>query len=90
MLPCLNKSLFGVDCTGCGAQRALVALIRGDFHAAFDLYPAIFTLALFAGFLIVNLFIKFKYDYTIKMALIFINAAIIGISYIIKMFHFFN
>ena len=90
MLPCLNKSLFGVECTGCGAQRALIALFKGEFQAAFDLYPAIFTLSLFAGFLMINLVVKFKHDYTIKIAFIIVNAAIIGVSYIAKMIQFFN
>ena len=44
MLPCLNKKLFGVDCLGCGIQRALSLLIHGEFIAAFKMYPAIYTL----------------------------------------------
>ena len=31
MLPCLNKTLLGVECTGCGAQRAVVLLFQGEF-----------------------------------------------------------
>ncbi len=42
MLPCLNKELFGVDCIGCGIQRATVLLFRGEFIAAFKMYPAIY------------------------------------------------
>ncbi|MGA8853563.1 MAG: DUF2752 domain-containing protein [Christiangramia sp.] len=85
MLPCLNKTLFGVDCTGCGTQRALVFLFHGEFLKAFDMYPAIYSLAVLFIFLIFNLFFKFKNDYNIKMGLIIFNAVIIGISYIIKM-----
>lgn len=85
MLPCLNKKIFGVECLGCGIQRATVFLFKGDFTAAFATYPAIFTLFILAAFLIFNLFVKFKYDTKIKIALIFINVLIIIVSYIIKM-----
>ena len=44
MLPCLNKQLFGIDCLGCGAQRALVLVFQGEFTAAFKMFPAIYTI----------------------------------------------
>lgn len=87
MLPCLNKQLFGIECLGCGIQRATVLLFKGDFILAFKMYPAIYTLFLLAVFLIFNLFIKFKHDYTIKMGLIFLNVSIVVVSYFIKIFN---
>ena len=90
MLPCLNKSLFGVDCTGCGAQRAVVLLFRGEFLQAFHMYPAIYSLAILLLFLLFNLFYKFKFDYNIKIGLIIFNAVVIGGAYIFKMIHIFN
>ncbi len=85
MLDCMNKKIFGVECLGCGIQRATALLFRGEFVAAFKMYPAIYTLILLAGFIIFNFFVKFKYAFQIKVALIFINIAIIIISYAIKM-----
>jgi hypothetical protein len=85
LLPCINKKIFGIECLGCGIQRATVLLFRGEFIAAFKMYPAIYTLILLLGFLIVNIFVKFKYDKKIKIALILINIAIIVISYALKM-----
>jgi len=84
MLPCLNKQLFGVDCLGCGIQRATILLFNGEFLLAFKMYPAIYTLFFLALFLIFNLFIKFKYDYGIKMGLIALNVIVIVISFLIK------
>lgn len=50
MLPCVNKSFFGIACPGCGTQRALVFLLQGEFSAAFQMFPAIYTtLALFGA-----------------------------------------
>ena len=65
MIPCLNKKLLGFECLGCGGQRALSLLFHGEFVAAFKIYPAIYTLILFALFIILNLFYKFKKYYFI-------------------------
>lgn len=85
MFSCLNKQLFGLDCPGCGAQRALVLVLQGEFAAAFKIYPAIYSLLLLLFFLIINLFLKFKADWHVKTALIILNALIIGAAYIYKM-----
>lgn len=84
MLPCVNKMIFGVECPGCGAQRALVMVFKGEFSAAFHMYPAIYTLLLLLLFLAVNLFVKFKRDWHIKAGLIIINATIIVVAYLYK------
>jgi hypothetical protein len=47
IFPCLSKTLFGVECLGCGFQRSLILLLQGNFTAAFEMYPAIFTSLLF-------------------------------------------
>ncbi len=90
MLPCLNKTLFGVDCTGCGAQRATVFLFQGEFLKAFHMYPAIYSLLVLLLFLLFNLFVKFKYDYSIKIGLILLNALIMAGAYIFKMYQIFQ
>ena len=84
MLPCLNKQLFGIECLGCGIQRATLFFLKGEFLMAFKTYPAIYTLFLLALFLIFNIFKKFKYEYNIKMGLIVLNVIIVVTSYLIK------
>lgn len=90
MLPCLNKQLFGIDCLGCGAQRALVLVFQGEFVAAFKMFPAIYTLFILLLFLISNLFLKFKSDWLIKISLIVLNAMVIVGAYIYKMSFLIN
>lgn len=85
MLPCLNKQLFGIECLGCGIQRAAALLFKGEFIAAFKMYPAIYSLFVLVAFLLLNLALKFKYATQIKILLISLNIVIIVISYIIKM-----
>lgn len=89
MLPCLNKQWFGIDCLGCGAQRALLLVFNGEFTAAWKMFPAIYSILLLLSFLMVNLFIKFRYAYTIKITLIILSAFIIIAGYIFKMSHIF-
>ena len=90
MFTCLNKKIFGIECLGCGAQRATALLFRGEFLAAFKMYPAIYTLLLLAGFIILNFFVKMRYAMQIKIGLVILNAVIIVVSYILKMSNYFN
>lgn len=43
MIPCISKTLFGIECLGCGFQRALLLLVQGNYRAAFEMYPAIYS-----------------------------------------------
>ncbi|WP_255493216.1 DUF2752 domain-containing protein [Flavobacterium sp. SOK18b] len=47
MLPCLSKTIFGIECLGCGFQRALLLLIQGNLTEAFKMYPAVYSSILF-------------------------------------------
>ena len=65
---CLIKSNTGVDCPGCGMQRSIVALLRGDLGEAWDMYPPIFPLLV--TFLLIIFALTFrKYDWRGKALL---------------------
>ena len=85
MIPCFNKTFLGMECMGCGGQRAFWALIHGDFVAAFKFYPAIYPLIIFGVFLILSQFYKIKYAEKIKLILVIINIAIILGNFLIKL-----
>ncbi len=89
MLPCLNKKLFGIDCVGCGMQRAVVLLFKGEFTAAFHMYPAIYPLLILLAFIGLNFFVQFKNDGLVKTSLMIITAVTMIASYVIKMKIFF-
>ena len=86
MIPCLNKKLFGVDCLGCGMQRSLLHVFRGEFIEAFKMYPAIYTIMLFFALVIYNFFFKRKVKSKIIYSLAILNIIIIIISYIYKIY----
>ena len=37
MFPCISKTLFGIECLGCGFQRSLHLLFQGNIEAAFTI-----------------------------------------------------
>ncbi|MFT4575342.1 MAG: hypothetical protein ACI9SI_000246 [Polaribacter sp.] len=86
MLPCLNKKLFGFDCLGCGMQRSLLFILKGDFIEAFKMYPAIYTILLFFILVAYNFFFKKKVNLKIIYSLAVLNIIIIISSYIYKMY----
>lgn len=84
MLPCITKKYFGFECLGCGTQRAAALLLKGEFAEAFYMYPAIYTLILFLGFLLLS-FIDKKRNYKkIIIGLAILNGIIMIISYTYK------
>ena len=88
MLPCMNKSLFGIECFGCGTQRALLLVFKGEFVQAFYTFPAIYTTILF--FVIIGLhFLDKSRDYhKVIIFLAILNAIIMIISYFYKQTNF--
>ncbi|MDD2987248.1 DUF2752 domain-containing protein [Flavobacterium sp.] len=86
MIPCVSKTFFGIECLGCGIQRAIVLLFQGDFVAAFYMYPALFPLVLFLGTVAISLIhTTKKYGFWIKL-LGFITLTVMVISYFYKHF----
>lgn len=54
MLPCMHKSIFGVECLGCGIQRSLFLIAKGEFAKAFRVYPPIYSLLVFLFFILLH------------------------------------
>lgn len=84
MLPCFTKKLLGFDCPGCGLQRSVTFLIQGDYIAAFEMYPAIYTIVSLFAFLLADAFFKIKYANKIIITLMTSSVALILINYILK------
>lgn len=87
MLPCVNKKLFGVDCFGCGTQRSLALLLKGDFSGAFQMFPAIYTTLLFFVFIALHFLDKSRNYTKFIIGLAIANAVIMVVSYFYKVTH---
>lgn len=84
MLSCPTKKFLGIECFGCGTQRALLLVAQGKFSEAFHMFPAIYTLILFLCVVLLN-FIDKKRNYsTALISLAIINTTIMVVSYFIK------
>lgn len=90
MLPCLNKKLFGIDCPGCGLQRATVKVVKGEFKEAFYQFPPIYTTIAFLVVVVIHFLIKKKVTSKILIALAIVNTIIMIVAYFIKMNNFLN
>ncbi len=84
MLPCPIKKFFGIECFGCGTQRAIVMVFEGRFAEAFHMFPAVYTLLLFFATVGLN-FVDKKRNYgTLLVILAAMNAVIMVVSYFYK------
>lgn len=87
MLPCGFKAIFGIDCPGCGFQRSVFALLKGDLHSSLSLYPATIPILITALFLLVDVKFRLKQRGMIKTVLFIMVFSIVVLSYSLKMYH---
>ncbi len=85
-LPCLFKKYFHIDCPGCGFQRSIIALLKGNIAKSFLLFPTTIVFMIF----FIGLFINNKYQFADSK--VFLNAGLLLIfttftgSYLFKFF----
>ena len=84
--PCFYKKYIGIECPGCGMQRALIELLKGNFIDSLKIYPALLPTIFLIVFLILHLILKFKNGaFVLKISFIF-TVLIIIINFIVKLF----
>jgi hypothetical protein len=83
MLSCQWKEV-GLECTGCGLQRSVIHLLRGEFTEALVVYPAIYTLIVMFAFLGIHLKFNFAKGAEVLKWLFVLNVAIIVVHYFLK------
>ncbi len=90
MLPCFYKSIVGIDCPGCGMQRAFILLLEGEFVASLKMYPPLIPILIMFAFLLLHLVKKFEKGGTILKYLFLLNTSIIFFNYLYKMIILFQ
>lgn len=86
LLKCHFNSLFGINCFGCGMQRAIIALLKGDIIESIEQYPALIPMIALFIYLFLHLIFHFKNGAKILKILFIFCLFIIIISYIYKSF----
>jgi hypothetical protein len=90
LLPCPSKYFFGLDCPGCGMQRSMLDLLKGDIAGSLKMYPGLLPILFTLVFMVLHLRYKFRNGaMTLQYAYI-ISAVIVVASFIIKQIQFFN
>ncbi len=87
LLACPFKKLTGIDCPGCGLQRSIVSLLKGDIVASLKFYPPTFSLLVLLVFALFHLKFDFKNGALIIKTLYILTTVIIIINYIYKVYH---
>jgi hypothetical protein len=88
LIPCYSKKLFGIDCFGCGIQRALVMLIQGDFKGALYMYPAIFPMLVFFIFIGIQLIDKNRNYHKIIVSVGILSTITMVCAYFYKLLYY--
>lgn len=84
-LPCFYKKFFGMECPGCGMQRSIIELLKGNFWESFKLYPALATTIILFIYLILHVIFKFQNGAKYLLVIFIVNTFIILLNYIIKL-----
>jgi hypothetical protein len=84
MLSCPSKKFLHIDCPGCGLQRSIISLLKGDILNSLHVYPATIPILTTLVFLVFHL----KNQYTngalyLKILYVFCSS-IVAIHYIYK------
>lgn len=81
---CAFKEFTGMDCPGCGMQRAFIELLKGNVWESLQYYPGLIPMMVTLIFLALHLLFKFKHG-ALVLKIMFIFTVIVTVStYIIK------
>jgi hypothetical protein len=86
LLACPFKDHTGLDCPGCGLQRAVLALAKGEIGNSFQLYPAAMPMIALVLFIPAHLKFDFKHGALLIKLTYGLIASIIILNYIYKIY----
>lgn len=82
---CFFKSHFGIDCPGCGMQRAFIALLKGNLSESIHYHPALIPFMLTVAVVLIQIKIKHPKGGLLALWLFIITSAITVINYTLKL-----
>ena len=81
---CSFQEHTGVSCPGCGIQRSIIALLKGDFAESILLFPALLPLLGMFAFLGIHLVFNLKHGALLLKIFYITNAFLIVGSFFYK------
>jgi len=84
LTPCFFKSHFGIDCPGCGMQRAFIALLKGNLFESLHHHPALIPFIFTVIVVLIQLKLKHPKGGLLVLWLFIITSLITVINYTLK------
>lgn len=84
LLACPIKSATGIDCPGCGMQRAFIFLFKGELKQSFIAHPSVIPMLVMFSFLLIHLRFKFRKGAYVIVGLFSLSTVLMIINYIHK------
>jgi hypothetical protein len=82
---CSFKQMTGVDCPGCGSQRAFILLLKGRIWESMCMYPALIPIIIMLAALVLHLVFKFRHGAGFLKYNFITVVSLITVSYLLKM-----
>jgi len=79
---CTFKEATGLECPGCGIQRSIITLLKGDILESILLFPALLPLIAMFGFLGIHLVYNLKHGALVLKIFYITNTVLILGNYI--------
>lgn len=85
MVTCAFVKYFGVECPGCGTQRAFIALLKGDLVSSVNYNASLIPFLITVLFTFAHLFIGFKNGSKTIVGMVVITVSIMLLQFITKL-----
>lgn len=72
-LSCPSKTIFGLNCPGCGSQRMVHSLLHLDFKSAFSYNPLLFVSLPFVVIIVFKFISNLLFDTQYRIKLLYKN-----------------
>jgi len=83
--PCFFQEHFGFACPGCGFQRAVIELLKGNILESIKQYPALIPIIILIIVLLFHLTFRFKYGSQFLIRWFLFTVILIVGNYLIKL-----
>ncbi|MBL7912112.1 MAG: DUF2752 domain-containing protein [Bacteroidia bacterium] len=85
LFTCSVKGLLGVDCPGCGMQRAFIALLRGDLVESLSLNASLLPFLFTVIYTICHLIFSFSNGAKYIVWFFTSTALILAVNFVVKL-----
>lgn len=83
-LTCPSRSLFHMDCPGCGLQRSFIAMLKGDWTDSLHLYPALVPILILLTYAVLHFKFKFRQGARTVLIMQILVVSVVTVHYIYK------